>query len=89
MKVSDPARDEAKLAAAARETDQALATYLDQRAPDLRQWEAGLTKTTTAKLSGQVKAALRKPAAKRSVTDRALLFAAGPGATDKEFKALD
>ncbi|MEY5006486.1 MAG: hypothetical protein RI969_1574 [Verrucomicrobiota bacterium] len=88
MKVSDPARDEAKLAAAAREADQALGAFLDQRAPALQQWESVLTKTTTAKLSGQVKAALRKPAAKRSVTDRALLFAAGPGATDKEFKAL-
>ena len=88
MKVSDPARDEAKLAAAVRDADQALATFLDQRAPALQQWESGLTKATTAKLTGQVKAALRKPAAKRNVTDRALLFAAGPGATDKAFKAL-
>jgi hypothetical protein len=88
MKVSDPSRDEARLAAAAREAERALGAFLELRAPDLRQWEAVLTKTTTAKLSGQVKAALRKPAAKRSVTDRALLFGAGPGATDKEFKAL-
>ena len=88
MKVSDPARDEAKLAAAIREADQALATFLDQRAPALQQWESGLTKATTAKLSGPAKAALRKPAAKRSVTERALLFAASPGATDKTFKAL-
>jgi hypothetical protein len=88
MKVSDPSRDEAKLAAAFRDADQALATYLDQRAPTLQQWETGLTKATTAKLSGPVKAALRKPAAKRNVTERALLFAASPGATDKAFKAL-
>lgn len=88
MKVSDPSRDEAKLAAAIREADQALATFLDQRAAALQQWESGLTKATTAKLSGPAKAALRKPAAKRSVTERALLFAAGPGATDKTFKAL-
>ena len=88
MKVSDPARDEAKLAAAARDADQALATFLDQRAPALQQWENGLTKATTAKLSGPAKAALRKPAAKRSVTERATLFAASPGATDKTFKAL-
>ena len=88
MKVSDPARDEAKLAAAIREADQALSAFLDQRAPALQQWESGLTKATTAKLSGPVKAALRKSAAKRSVTERALLFAASPGATDKAFKAL-
>jgi hypothetical protein len=88
MKVSDPARDEAKLAAAIREADQALATFLDQRAPALQQWESGLTKATTAKLSGPAKAALRKPAAKRSVTERALLFAASPGASDKTFKVL-
>ena len=88
MKVSDPARDEAKLAAAIREADQGLATFLDQRAPALQQWESGLTKATTAKLSGPAKAALRKPAAKRSITERALLFAASPGATDKTFRAL-
>jgi hypothetical protein len=88
MKVSDPARDEAKLAAAARDADQALATFLDQRAPALQQWETGLTKAATAKLSGPTKAALRKPAAKRSVTERATLFAASPGATDKTFKTL-
>ena len=88
MKVSDPSRDEAKLTAAARDADQALATFLDQQAAALQTWEAGLTKATTAKLSGPAKAALRRPAAKRSITERALLFAAGPGATDKAFKAL-
>ena len=88
MKVSDPSRDEAKLAAAAREADEALAAFLDQHASALQQWEAGLTKATTAKLPGPAKAALRKPAAKRNVTERALLFAAGPGTTDKTFKAL-
>ena len=88
MKVSDPSRDEAKLAAAFRDADQALSAFLDQRAPALQQWETGLTKATTAKLSGPVKAALRKPAAQRNATERALLFAASPGATDKTFKAL-
>jgi hypothetical protein len=88
MKVSDPARDEAKLTAAVRDADQALATFLDQRAPALQQWETTLTKAETTKLSGPVKAALRKPASKRNVTERALLFAASPGATDKTFKAL-
>jgi hypothetical protein len=88
MKVSDPSRDEAKLTAAVRDAEQALATFLDQRAPALQQWETTLTKAETAKLSGPAKAALRKPAAKRNVTERALLFAASPGATDKTFKAL-
>jgi len=88
MKVSDPTRDEARLAAAAQEAERALATWLDQRAAEARQREAGLSKETTAKLSGPTKAALRKPAAKRSVTERALLFAAGPGAADQEFMAL-
>ena len=88
MKVSDPSRDEAKLTAAVREADKALTAFLDQQASSLQQWETTLTKATTANLSGQVKAALRKPAAKRNVTERALLFAAGPGATDKEFKVL-
>jgi len=88
MKVSDPSRDEAKLAAAARDADKALAAYLDQRATAQQQWEAALTKAASAKLPGPAKAALRKPAAKRSVAERAALFAAGPGATDKDFKGL-
>ncbi len=88
MNVSDPSRDEANLAAATRDAEKALAAFLDQRAAALQQWEAGLTKATTAKLPSLVKAALRKSAAKRNVTDHATLFAAGPGAADKEFKAL-
>jgi len=88
MKVSDPSRDEAKLAAAAREADKALATWLDQNKATLQTWEAGLTKATSAKLPGPAKAALRKTAAKRSFADRAALFAASPGGADKEFKAL-
>jgi len=88
MKVSDPARDEAKLAAAARDAEKALGAWLDQRAAALQQWESGLTKAASAKLPGPAKAALRKPAAKRNVTERATLFAAGPGASDKDFKTL-
>ena len=88
MKVSDPSRDEAKLAAAASESEKALATWLDQRATESKKWEAALTKATAAKLPGPTKAALRKPAGKRSVMERALLFAAGPGAADKDFKVL-
>ena len=88
MKVTDPTRDEAKLAKAVLDADKALTVFLEQRAPALQQWESGLTKATNAKLPGPVKAALRKPATKRNVTERALLFTASPGGTDKEFKAL-
>ena len=88
MKVTDPTRDEAKLAKAVLDADKALTVFLEQRAPALQQWESGLTKATNAKLPGPVKAALRKPATKRNVTERALLFAASPGGTDKAFKAL-
>ena len=88
MKVTDPTRDEAKLTKAVLDADKALTAFLEQRAPALQQWESGLTKATNAKLPGPVKAALRKPAAKRSLAERAVLFAASPGGTDKEFKAL-
>ena len=88
MKVTDPTRDEAKLAKAVLDADKALTVFLEQRAPALQQWESGLTKATNTKLPGPVKAALRKPVAKRSLAERAVLFAASPGGTDKEFKAL-
>ena len=76
MKVTDPTRDEAKLAKAVLDADKALTVFLEQRAPALQQWESGLTKATNAKLPGPVKAALRKPVAKRSLAERAVLFAA-------------
>ncbi len=88
MKVSDASRDETKLAAAARDADQALAQFLDRQAPALQQWESGLTKANTAKLSGPAKAALRKAAAKRTLADRVALFAASPGGAETEFKTL-
>jgi hypothetical protein len=88
MKVTDPTRDEAKLTKSVLDTDKVLTAFLEQRASALQQWESGLTKATNAKLPGPVKAALRKPAAKRSLAERAVLFAASPGGTDKEFKAL-
>ena len=88
MKVTDPTRDEAKLTKSVLDADKALTAFLEQRAPALQQWESGLTKATNAKLPGPVKAALRKPAAKRSLAERAVLFAASPGGTDKDFKAL-
>jgi hypothetical protein len=88
MKVTDPTRDEAKLTKSVLDADKALTAFLEQRAPALQQWESGLMKATNAKLPGPVKAALRKPAAKRSLAERAVLFAASPGGTDKEFKAL-
>ena len=88
MKVTDPTRDEAKLTKSVLDADKALTAFLEQGAPALQQWESGLTKATNAKLPGPVKAALRKPAAKRSLAERAVLFAASPGGTDKEFKAL-
>ena len=88
MKVTDPTRDEAKLTKSVLDADKALTAFLEQGAPALQQWESGLTKATNAKLPGPVKAALRKPAAKRSLAERAVLFAASPGGTDKDFKAL-
>jgi hypothetical protein len=88
MKVTDPTRDESKLTKSVLDADKALTAFLEQRASALQQWESGLTKATNAKLPGPVKAALRKPAAKRSLAERAVLFAASPGGTDKEFKAL-
>jgi len=88
MKVTDPTRDEAKLTKSVLDADKALTAFLEQRAPALQQWESGLKKATNAKLPGPVKAALRKPAAKRSLAERAVLFAASPGGTDKDFKAL-
>ncbi|MEY3911218.1 MAG: hypothetical protein RLY37_686 [Verrucomicrobiota bacterium] len=88
MKVTDPTRDEAKLTKSVLDADKALTAFLEQRAPALQQWESGLTKATNAKLPGPVKAALRKPVAKRSIAERAVLFAASPGGTDKDFKAL-
>lgn len=87
LKVKDRGNDEAKLTQELKAAEAELTTLLNRHADAFRRWEAGAAKLG-GKLSKEARAALKKPEARRTATERALLYAAGPGADDDEFKEL-
>jgi hypothetical protein len=87
LKVKDRGNDEAKLTKELTATEAELNALLNRHADEFRRWEAGSAKIT-GKLSKEARAALKKPEARRLPLERALLYAAGPGAEDDEFKEL-
>ena len=87
LKVKDLGNDEAKLTKDLKATEAELVTLLGRHADEFRRWEAGSAKIA-GKLSKEARAALKKPEARRTPSERALLYAAGPGADDDEFKEL-
>ncbi len=87
LKVKDLGSDEAKLAKDLKAAEAELNALLNRHADEFRRWEAGAAKIA-GKLSKEARAALKKPEARRTALERGLLYAAGPGAEDDEFKEL-
>jgi cytochrome c553 len=72
--------------------DAALAAahaYVESRLVELAAWESTLTDELKKPFGKPTLAALEKPAAERSPEDRRLLYAAGPGTGDQEFRSLN
>ena len=72
--------------------DAALAAthaYVDSRLGELSAWEATLTDDLRKPFGKPTLAALEKPNGDRSSEDRRLLYAAGPGTGDQEFRSLN
>ena len=86
MKVKETGRDLPALAKEAQTTETALAALMARHADAYRQWEAAAK--SSKKLAKGVAALLKKDPARRTVAERATLYAAGPGAEDDEFKEL-
>lgn len=87
LKVKDSGQDAASLTKQALGTEKELATYLANHATALRQWEEGPA-ASAKKLSKEIRAILAKPLARRTPTENAALYAAGPGNNEEAFKEI-
>jgi len=86
MKVKDLGRDGATLAKEAQAAETELAALMARHADAYRKWEEGAK--SSKKPAKGVATLLKKEPARRTVAERATLYAAGPGAEDDEFKEL-
>ncbi len=67
----------------------AVHAYVAPRASELAAWEATLSDDLKKPFGKPTLAALEKPAEERSPEERRLLYAAGPGTGDQEFRSLN
>lgn len=88
IKVYGAELDAGTLAAQTKSAEAAIAEHLASRAESLQAWEASLDDEAKKKLAANVKGALAVAADKRSFAQKRMLYAAGPGATDDDFKRL-
>ena len=65
-----------------------ITAYLDDRLALMTTWESEQGGEGRKRQGGEVRKILDVPAEKRSLAQRRLLFAAGPGAADQAFRAL-
>ena len=86
LKVSDPGVDQLQLTAARDAAREVVLAYVEARAEALVAWEAGLNDDARKLLDTERMAALATPAAQRTPDQRRILFHAGLGANDQEFR---
>ena len=89
LKVRDPNLDVDAAKAELDDARHALAAYLTSNAPKLAAWEAKQSADRKKRFKAAEKKAFSTPAAKRSLEQNRLLFAAGPGDGDEAFRALN
>jgi cytochrome c553 len=88
LKVFAPGVDTAALAADRDAAREAVAEFVAARLEQLAAWEASLDAETRKPLSKEVTAALGVDPAKRSPEQRRVLYAAGIGGGDQQFRSL-
>ncbi|MFM7520926.1 MAG: PSD1 and planctomycete cytochrome C domain-containing protein [Planctomycetota bacterium] len=89
LKVAAPGVDLAALTAERDAARGAVSAYVAARQAELDDWEQGASAEVRAALPKPAAAALAVEPAKRSAEQRRILFAAGAGAADQEFRALN
>ena len=89
LKVAAPGVDRVRLAAERDEARAAVFRYVAERRDALDAWEAGLNDDARGLLTGEQKKALAVAAADRGEEQRRILFHAGLGAGDQEFRRLN
>jgi len=89
LKVTDPRVDLARLTADRDAARAEVSAYVEARAEALTTWEAGLNDDAKKLLDAERSKALATPAVDRSPDQRRMLFHAGLGANDQEFRRLN
>ena len=89
LKVTDPRVDSTRLTADRDAARAEVYAYVEARAESLTAWEAGLNDDAKKLLDAERSKALATPAAERSPDQRRILFHAGLGANDQEFRRLN
>ena len=89
LKVTDPRVDARKLTADRDAAAAEVFAYVEARAAALTAWEAGLNDDAKKLLDADRTKALATPAPERSADERRMLFHAGLGANDQEFRRLN
>ena len=89
LKVTAPGVDPVRLAAERDQARAAVFAYVADRRAALDAWEAGLNDDAKGLLSAEQKKALGKAAQDRGDEERRILFHAGLGAGDQEFRRLN
>ena len=89
LKVTDPRVDITRLTADRDAARAEVYAYVEARAESLTAWEAGLNDDAKKLLDAERSKALATPTADRSADQRRILFHAGLGANDQEFRRLN
>ncbi|MFM8579665.1 MAG: PSD1 and planctomycete cytochrome C domain-containing protein [Planctomycetaceae bacterium] len=89
LKVSDPSFDEQAISADRMASLAAVHAFVDKRASELAAWEASLDDESRKLISKEAVTALGIEPAKRSPEQRRILYAAGIGTGDQEFRSLN
>ena len=89
LKVTDPRYDSARLTADRDAARAEVLAYTEARAGALAEWEAGLNADAKKLLDAERTKALMTPVAERTADQRRILFHAGLGANDQEFRRLN
>ncbi|MES2506657.1 MAG: DUF1549 and DUF1553 domain-containing protein, partial [Verrucomicrobiota bacterium] len=89
LPVPDPHLDKPALLAEQKGLQEKISAYIAKCQQEFTQWETELSPAALAQLPKDRLSALKRPAAQRSVTQKRLLFASGPGVADQEFRALN
>ena len=89
LKVTDPRVDMERLTADRDAARAEVHAYVEARATALAGWEAGLNDDAKKLLDAERSKALATPTADRSADQRRILFHAGLGANDQEFRRLN
>ncbi|HYF37821.1 MAG TPA: PSD1 and planctomycete cytochrome C domain-containing protein, partial [Prosthecobacter sp.] len=89
LPVPDAGQDPAKLQKEQKQLEEKVLAYIRKHQGTASEWEGELSEETKKRLNKEAQKALTVAAEKRTPAQLRALFAAGPGAADQEFRAVN